>query len=91
MNYRCKYGEIDIIARSHQDKSIVFVEVKYRSSLRYGLPYEAVDKNKQRKIMLVSKNYINENKLSFESKYRYDVISIYGNDIEYIENAFGGF
>lgn len=47
-NYRCRYGEIDIIAE--QKGSLVFVEIKYRQSDRYGSPSAAVDYRKRRHI-----------------------------------------
>ncbi|MBE5926768.1 MAG: YraN family protein [Lachnospiraceae bacterium] len=90
-NYRCKYGEIDIIAKDINDGYISFIEVKYRAKINFGLPYEAVDYRKQNKIIKVSKNYIKDNNLLFYSKYRYDVVSIYDNEYEIIKNAFGGF
>lgn len=89
MNYRCKFGEIDIIAKDNKG-FIVFVEVKFRTNTKFGMPYEAVNKAKQRTIFLCSENYIKENGLSFCGKYRYDVISIKGKEILHIENAFGG-
>ena len=49
-NYRCKKGEIDLIAREGQ--YLVFVEVKYRSTNESGLPEEAVDLRKQRQIWI---------------------------------------
>ena len=49
-NYRTSFGEIDIICR-HKD-SIIFVEVKTRRSDRYGCPEEAINTNKQRKIIM---------------------------------------
>lgn len=51
-NYRCKKGEIDLIAREGQ--YLVFVEVKYRSTNESGLPEEAVDLRKQRQISRVA-------------------------------------
>lgn len=46
-NYRCKLGEIDLIARD--GKNLVFIEVKTRSGLRYGSPAAAVTlKNRYR-------------------------------------------
>ncbi len=89
MNYRCKYGEIDIIARDN-DGYVVFVEVKYRSGAKYGMPYEAVTKSKQKTIFMCSEKYLQDNKLSAYGKYRFDVISIKGNEIQHIKNAFGG-
>ena len=47
-NYRCKAGEIDIIARD--DKTVCFVEVKFRNSLKSGFPAEAVGIRKQQRI-----------------------------------------
>lgn len=73
------------------DNYISFVEVKYRTNNRYGMPYEAVNLKKQNKIIKVSKNYIKDKGLSYNLKYRYDVISIYNKEILLIKNAFGGF
>ena len=47
-NFRCAYGEIDLIAR--QGSGLIFVEVKYRKNRRAGLPEEAVSLLKQQKI-----------------------------------------
>ena len=51
-NYRIKLGEIDIIARDRN--TLVFVEVKARSSNRFGHPKSAITPQKQRKISMVS-------------------------------------
>jgi putative endonuclease len=58
-NYRCFFGEIDIIAR--EGSTIVFCEVKYRRTLVGGSPFEAVDPRKQQIIYKCAMNY-----LSFE-------------------------
>lgn len=72
-NYRCKTGEIDIIAK---DKAtIVFVEVKARSSQAFGLPQEAVGRHKQKKICLAALSFLSSNGL-FEKSARFDVVSI---------------
>lgn len=47
-NFLCRQGEIDIIAKDKAKKELVFIEVKTRSSLKYGNPAEAVTKQKQR-------------------------------------------
>ncbi len=60
-NYRCKIGEADIIVQ--KDGRLVFVEVKTRTSTRYGSPEEAVHKMKQKKIVLISQWYLKEKKL----------------------------
>lgn len=86
MNFRCKVGEIDIIARD--EDYLVFCEVKYRSSDVYGYPAEAVNINKIRKICKVSDYYRLIHKISDDSKIRFDVVSIKGEEISWIKNAF---
>ena len=89
-NFLCRQGEIDIIAISNL-KELVFVEVKTRTNLRYGMPCEAVTPYKRRNIIYSSKYYIMRNNL-YELSVRYDVIEVlvykssYG--INHIENAF---
>lgn len=89
-NYTCKLGEIDIIAR---DKNYtVFMEVKFRRSLTYGYPREAVNLAKQNKIRKVAYMYINTKKI-INSDFRFDVIEILNDTqnqiiIEHIKNAF---
>lgn len=87
-NYRCKIGEIDIIAI--KDHILVFIEVKTRSSNRYGYPYEAVNWKKQNKIIKTSMVYMREKRL-LDYQMRYDIIEIYlkgEGRINHIENAF---
>jgi len=84
-NYTCKIGEIDIIA---EDKNIiVFVEVKYRKSDYFGLPREAVNYYKQRKIRQVATFYLKWNK-TLSTPCRFDVIDILGDKITHLENCF---
>ena len=59
-NYRCRYGEIDIIAERGGDVS--FVEVKTRQSLNYGRPCEAVTEEKRRHMRRVAHCYLGEMK-----------------------------
>ncbi|SCG83465.1 UPF0102 protein [Proteiniborus sp. DW1] len=87
-NFRVKAGEIDIVAQICQ--TIVFVEVKSRTSNRYGLPYESVNYKKQQKIIRVAQNYINFKRL-INYEYRFDIIEVYLNadrKINHIQNAF---
>lgn len=73
-NYRNKIGEIDIIAL---DKDIlVFIEVKTRTSIKFGYPYEAVNKRKQNKIINCSYIYVQFHKL-MNCQLRYDIIEVY--------------
>lgn len=86
-NYQIKSGEIDIIAR--KDSIIVAIEVKYRSSEKYGAPSMAVTKTKQRHISKTFSHFIYTHRFPFDSAYRFDVIGIRKNgEIEHIENAF---
>ena len=84
-NYVNKIGEIDIIAKDLD--TIVFIEVKYRSTAKYGYGREAVDDNKQWKIRNVAQMYLKENG-KLDTKARFDVVDILGDEITYIPNAF---
>jgi len=55
-NYRCRCGEVDIIAR--ENDCIVFVEVKSRRSLRFGDPCEAIDALKRKKLSRTALHYL---------------------------------
>lgn len=74
-NYRCRHGEIDIIA-FHRGE-IVFVEVKSRTTDEKGSGLEAVTKRKQRKIARVAAQFLAERRLS-ERPCRFDVVAIAG-------------
>lgn len=84
-NYSCKLGEIDIIAQ--QKETIIFVEVKTRTSNRFGRPCEAVTPYKQNKIRTVAKYYLMLKGWS-EKDVRFDVIEVLDDEINQIENAF---
>lgn len=87
-NYLRKTGEIDIIALS-PDGYLVAIEVKYRSSDKFGEPFSAVTLLKQRKIYKTLLFYISEYALSLETKCRFDVIGIYGDGrLIHLTNAF---
>ena len=55
-NYRCPLGEMDIIAR--EGKTVVFVEVKTRSSERFGPPHAAIGPQKQRRMTAIALYYL---------------------------------
>lgn len=89
-NYRCKVGEIDIIAID--GPYLVFIEVKTRSGLGFGSPASAVNTRKQRQISRAAQYYLAEQQL-FDSPARFDVVSILCADgkswqIDHINNAF---
>ncbi len=72
-NYRCRLGEIDIVARDKE--KIVFVEVKTRSSLAFGLPQEAVNYSKQLRLTRLALTYFSHHKLK-DISCRFDVVCI---------------
>ncbi len=88
-NYRIKTAEIDIIAE--KDGVIVFVEVKTREDLNHGLPMEAVNKRKQKKIIEAARVFL-QNESYFDCACRFDVIEVYAFgevfSAHHIENAF---
>ena len=88
-NFKCRLGEVDIIARDGE--TYCFVEVKTRNSDKFGLPQEAVSNSKQRQISKAALAYLKDNNLLNE-KARFDVVSILFSDKEpkpdLIKNAF---
>jgi len=88
-NYRLKTGEIDLIAKDGE--YIVFVEVKFRKSLAYGYPREAVGYTKQKRIVNTARHYITKYQLS-EMDIRFDVVEVLQQHgqlyASHIENAF---
>jgi len=85
-NFYCRNGEIDIIAKN--EGYLVFVEVKYRKSDKYGIPQEAVSLAKQKRIIDSSRYFCLKNKISPYYPVRYDIVAILGENIELIKNAF---
>lgn len=85
-NFSCNKSEIDIIGKF--EDTILFIEVKYRSNLSYGLPESSVDIRKQAKIRYGAKVYLSMNNLFDLVPCRFDVVSITGNNIVWIKDAF---
>lgn len=86
-NAKNKIAEVDIICEKNDE--IVFVEVKSRSNKNYGEAMEAVDIRKQRAYVKFSMAYVVA-KLKADKNIRFDVIEVYGEDINHIESAFDG-
>lgn len=72
-NFRCRYGEIDIIAEDGHD--LVFVEVKTRRGSAYGLPEEAITARKRQKIREVANYYLDLHSCG-ERSWRVDVVAV---------------
>lgn len=89
-NYRCRWGEIDLImAEKHY---LVFVEVRLRTSGAFGGAIASVTQAKQQKLIKTAMHYMMIHKLYNKRSARFDVIGIQGESapFEWIKNAFGG-
>lgn len=87
-NWRTGHKEIDIIAKEHD--TLVFVEVKSRTSEQYGDAADAVDEKKMNLLISAAQSYILKYKVDL--KFRFDIITVIGRcepyRIEHIEDAF---
>ena len=72
-NFRCRQGEIDLVAEDEQD--IIFVEVKARRGVSFGLPEDALTMRKRRKLVEVASYYLDLHTCSDRS-WRIDVVAV---------------
>ena len=72
-NWTSRWCEIDLIAT--KDDTLVFIEVKYRKSLKYGGGIEAIDSKKIKALVYSAEKYVSKNKLH-KLKYRIDVVVV---------------
>ena len=84
-NFRCRMDEIDIVARDGE--TVVFVEVRSRSSVAFGLPQETVVFAKRRKLRLAAQLYAQARAL--DCPMRFDVVAEGPSGLEHFEDAFG--
>lgn len=85
-NFYSKSGEIDIIA-NHGDY-LVFLEVKYRANSSMGLPHDAIDYKKMKRISKTAFYYMYKHNISMDIPIRFDVVLILNEEISLIQNAF---
>lgn len=83
-NYRCKVGELDIIARDGD--TLVFVEVRTRHSAEFGSALEAVGWRKREKVSRVAMHYLAWRRPVFDEA-RFDVVAITGDEIVHVRDA----
>lgn len=83
-NYRCPFGEVDIIAA--RDEVIAFCEVKTRSDRTFGMPNEAVRRDRQKRYINAARYYFNGR--TIDCTVRFDIIEILDGRINHIESAF---
>jgi putative endonuclease len=85
-NWRCREGEIDLIAR--KGRAYVFVEVKSRGSVAYGVPAEAVTRPKQARIRRLAARWLEHDAPARARSIRFDVAAVLRGEVEVIEGAF---
>lgn len=86
-NYRCRGGEIDLIMR--HGHTLVFIEVRYRASHRYGGAAGSITKTKQRRVQLAARHYLQQHGLNEALQAcRFDAMVFEGDIPEWIQNAF---
>lgn len=84
-NWRCREGELDLVVR--RGRELVFVEVKARTTDRFGVPAEAVTPAKQRRLRGLAAHYLADTGTRAPAL-RFDVVAILAGRLEVIEAAF---
>ena len=84
-NWRCRDGELDLVVR--RARTIVFCEVKTRSSDAFGMPVEAVTHAKRQRLRVLAAKWLDESPVR-PKEIRFDVAAVLGGQIEIFEGAF---
>jgi len=84
-NWRCRQGEIDLVLR--RGRTIVFCEVKTRTSASFGAPIEAVTRTKQLRLRALAARWLAESTTP-AGEIRFDVVSVLAGELEVLEGAF---
>lgn len=85
-NWRSRDGELDLIAR--HGRSLVFCEVKTRTSTAFGVPAEAVNHEKRARIRRLAARWLSEWDGPRPREIRFDVAAVMHEQVELIEGAF---
>jgi putative endonuclease len=87
-NYRCRLGEIDLVMEDRD--RLVFVEVRYRASGRYGSALESIDGRKQARLVAAANHYLVSKRIDRPS--RFDVVALSpggsGLTVQWVKDAF---
>ena len=86
-NYACRWGEIDLIMR--EAATLVFVEVRQRSSQRYGGAAASVGAVKQARLWRTAEHYLQQHAASTVLACRFDLFAIDGEQVEWIRDIIG--
>lgn len=84
-NFRCRLGEIDLIMRDGH--TLVFVEVRQRTSQQFGGAAASIDSRKQQKLIATAQLYLAH--LGKIPPCRFDALLLQGDDVRWIRDAFG--
>ena len=85
-NWRCREGELDLILRNGRE--FVFCEVKARTTDAFGVPAEAVHREKQARIRRLAARWLEHDAPMPPRAIRFDVAAVLGTTIEVLEGAF---
>lgn len=89
-NYRTPFGEIDLVMQ--QQRTIVFIEVRFRTNSNYGAAAETVDTRKQARLRATAEHYLQHDKQASKRPCRFDIVAVTpahdGNRVEWLRDAF---
>ena len=89
-NYRCRYGELDLVMKQHH--TLVMIEIRYRRDSRFMLPEESIDPAKRKRITLAAMRFIQRHPRFQTWPVRFDVVCLSGpldnSGINWIPGAF---
>jgi putative endonuclease len=88
-NYRCSFGEIDLVMRDN--KTLVFVEVRLRSSGLFGGAAYSINASKQKKLIITAEHYLQQHNTVAKLACRFDAILMdktSTTNLQWIQNAF---
>jgi putative endonuclease len=84
-NWSCRQGEIDLIVR--KARTVVFCEVKTRTSTAFGAPVEAITREKRDRLRRLAARWLAD-QLSPVREIRFDVVSVLDGEVEVFHGAF---
>ena len=89
-NYRSPFGEIDLVMQERD--TLVFVEVRYRSSDDFGTPAETVDARKQARLRATAEHYLQNTPRASKKACRFDIVALTGDgaddNFHWLRNVF---
>lgn len=88
-NWRCPAGELDLVLGLVDDAghTVVFCEVKTRTNHRFGSPFEAVGRDKQRRLRQLALRWLADHQVRGQHL-RFDVVAVTSGRVEVLEGAF---